>query len=88
MHKGLLNKKAFLAAKKAFGINTKVLKMIEQDEYCPDIIQQVDAVIGLLKSTKNHLLKGHLDHCLEVKLTENKDKTIEELLKIYSLGQK
>ncbi len=81
-------KKALISAKKALGTNEKVISMIENDYYCPEIIQQVDAVIGLLKSAKKNLLKGHLDHCLEVKLKENKDKTIEELLKIYSLGEK
>jgi DNA-binding FrmR family transcriptional regulator len=76
-------KSALLSAKKANGTLIKVIEMIEADEYCPDIIQQVDAVIGLLKSSKKNLLVGHLDHCLEHKLKENKTKTIDELLKIY-----
>jgi CsoR family transcriptional regulator, copper-sensing transcriptional repressor len=80
--------KAILAGKKANGTLLKVIKMIEEDKYCPDIIQQVDAVIGLLKSTKKNLLEGHLNHCLEHKLHEDREKTIEELLQIYTLNQK
>ncbi len=88
MHTSEEKKKALLSIKKAVGINDKVSSMIESDAYCPDVIQQIDAVIGLLKSAKKTLLKGHLDHCLEVKLKEDKNKTIDELLKIYSLGEK
>ena len=80
--------KAVLSAKKAAGTINKVQQMIEEDKYCPDIIQQVDATIGLMKSVKKHLLTGHLDHCLVEKLKENKSQAIDELLKIYNLGDK
>jgi DNA-binding FrmR family transcriptional regulator len=79
---------AELSAKKAIGTLNKVLSMIEEDKYCPEIIQQVDAVIGLLQSTKKNLLAGHLDTCLEERLHNDKKGTIAELLKIFSLGQK
>lgn len=78
--------KASLSTKKAQGTLNTVLKMIEEDKYCPEIIQQVDSAIGLLKSVKKQLLIGHFDHCLEEKLHENKAKAIDELLKIYNLG--
>lgn len=80
--------KSILSVKKALGITNKVLKMIEEGKYCPEVIQQIDAVIGLLESTKKTLLEGHLNHCLEFKLKEDKEKTIEELLKIYNLSHK
>ncbi len=77
--------KAMLAAKKAIGTLNKVLVMIENDEYCPDIIQQLDSATGLLRSTRSELLRGHLAHCLEHKLHEDKAGTIAELMKIYNL---
>lgn len=77
--------KSSLSIKKAQGTISKILQMIEDDKYCPDIIQQIDAVIGLLKSSKRTLLKGHLDHCLEDKLKENRKNAIEELIKILDL---
>lgn len=80
--------KSLLAAKKALGTMHKVIEMIEKDEYCPDIIQQVDATMGLLKSTRSSLLSGHLDHCLVEKLAQDKEGTIKELVKIYNLGSK
>lgn len=80
--------KALLSTKKAVGTLQKVLEMIEDDKYCPEIIQQVDAAIGLLRSTKKNLLLGHLNHCLVKKLQENKKQTIDELMKIFNLGSK
>lgn len=80
--------KALLSTRKALGTVQKVLEMIENDKYCPEVIQQVDAVVGLLRSTKKHLLVGHLNHCLEEKLHDNKKQAIDELMKIMNLGNK
>jgi DNA-binding FrmR family transcriptional regulator len=77
--------KAQKLVRQAAGINGKVVSMVESDQYCPEIIQQVDAVIGLLTSAKKELLKGHLAHCIEHRMHNNKEKTVEELLKIYQL---
>jgi DNA-binding FrmR family transcriptional regulator len=81
----LIKQKSSLSIKKAQGTIDKILKMIEEDKYCPEIIQQIDAAIGLLKSSKKTLLKGHLDHCLQDKMKENKVKAIDELIKIFDL---
>ncbi|MBP9763076.1 metal-sensitive transcriptional regulator [Patescibacteria group bacterium] len=72
--------------RQAMGTLAKVNQMIEDDAYCPDVIQQVDAAIGLLRRAKRELLAGHLDHCLEHKLKENKQKAVQELLKLYNLS--
>jgi DNA-binding FrmR family transcriptional regulator len=77
--------KAVLIAKQAQGTLSKVISMMEQDEYCPDVIQQVDSVGGFLQSLKRELLAGHLDACVVEKMHENKEQTIKELLKIYNL---
>ncbi len=73
-------------AKQARGTLETVISMIENDTYCPEIIQQADSVIGLLKSVKRELLAGHLDTCVMHKMIENKPGTIQELLKIYNLS--
>lgn len=77
--------KSALAIKKATGTINKALQMVDQDEYCPNIIQQIDAAIGLLESSKKTLLKGHLNHCLENNLKEDKQKAIDELVQILKL---
>ncbi len=79
--------KALKLSKSANSTLLKVQTMIDQDAYCPEIIQQIDSVIGLLKSSKKELLAGHLDHCIEHKIKENKQKAIDELMKILKLSQ-
>lgn len=73
--------------KQANGTISKVMTMIDNDQYCPEIIQQIDSVIGLLNTAKMELLAGHLDHCLQERLKENKTQTVQELIKIYKLSQ-
>jgi DNA-binding FrmR family transcriptional regulator len=77
--------KAQRLAKQAGGTIQKVAQMIDQDKYCPEIIQQIDSVIGLLKTCKKSLLNGHLQHCLKKRLQENEDQTLQELIQIYKL---
>lgn len=78
--------KSLKCAKQAQGTLNKVSEMIEADRYCPEIIQQVDSIIGLLKTAKRELLVGHLDTCVIHKMKENKQKAIDELIKIYNLS--
>lgn len=78
--------KSLKLAKQTRGTLDKVISMIENDAYCPEIIQQADSVSGLLKSVKKELLAGHLDTCAMDCLKENKDKAVQELLKIYNLS--
>lgn len=78
--------KSLKCAKQAQGTLNKVSEMIEADRYCPEIIQQVDSIIGLLKTAKRELLAGHLDTCVIHQMKENKQKAIDELIKIYNLS--
>lgn len=78
--------KSLKLAKQARGTLDKVIIMMEEGVYCPEIIQQVDSVNGLLKSVKKEMLAGHLDTCVLNRLKENKAGAIEELLKIYNLS--
>lgn len=80
------NSKSIKLVKQAHGMLFKVLDMLQKDEYCPDVIQQIDSVCGFLKSAKRELLAEHLDICALNKLKENKGQAIRELLKIYNLS--
>ena len=82
----LHKEKSLKCSKQALGTLNKVVELIENDTYCPEIIQQIDGVVGLLKTSKRELLSGHLDTCVEKNLKENKEQAIAELLKIYNLS--
>ena len=78
--------KALKSVRQAQGTLGKVLQMVESDTYCPNVIQQIDSIVGLLKTTRRELLVGHMHTCLEDELHKNKDKAIGELVKIFNLS--
>jgi len=81
--------KALINFKKAQSHILKVIKMIEENKYCIDIMQQNLAVIGLLKSAHQILMEGHLKSCfrkaMESKNEERKQEMIREILRVTSL---
>ena len=83
--------KVTIAMKKAKTSLEKVMKMIEDDKYCIDVIQQNLAVIGLLKSANMTLLEGHVDHCVKNACKSGKKKDIEEkmteLIRVLKIAQ-
>lgn len=81
----LKKQKSLKCSKQAIGTLSKVVEMIENDTYCPEIIQQIDSVVGLLHSSRKELLKGHLESCLAERLKTDKEGSIKELLKIYNM---
>lgn len=40
-----------------------IARMVEEERYCPDILQQFAAVHSALKSAERELLASHLDRC-------------------------
>lgn len=56
--------KAMKSTKQAQGMLEKVIAMIEQEEDCPAIIQQIDSVNGFLGSVQRELLAKHLKTCV------------------------
>ena len=59
------DKQIITSLKKAKSHLNNVIKMVEDDKYCIDILQQNLAVMGLLKSANAKLLKRHLNTCFK-----------------------
>ena len=47
-----------------------IQRMVEEERYCPDILQQFAAVHSALQSAEKELLANHLDRCATHALTE------------------
>jgi len=65
-------------------------KMIDEEQYCLDILTQSLAVQKSLRSLNQLLLENHLKtHVAHdmAKGENEREKTIEELLKLYSLSE-
>lgn len=39
-------------------------RMVEEERYCPDIMQQMAAAHAAMRSAEKVLLASHLDHCV------------------------
>jgi len=63
---GYANDKAAVSArlKRIEGQVRGINKMIEDDRYCIDVLQQIAAVTRALQSVALHLLDDHLSHCV------------------------
>ena len=88
----MTNEKTLISYKKARSLLDKIIKMMEDGEYCIDIMQQNLAVIGLLKSAHQQLMEGHLNSCFKHAMGTNnqkrKDEMIEEILRVTNLSNK
>ncbi len=59
------DKGAVLARLKRIEGQTRGLhKMVEDDRYCVDVLQQISAVTRALQGVALHLLDEHLSHCV------------------------
>ncbi len=84
--------KVLIWLKKARTSLDKIIKMLEEEKYCIDIIQQNLAVIWLLKSANMNLLEWHLNWCVKnainAKNEQEVDMKIQEIIKIMNFVQK
>ncbi len=89
-----MNKKqnTLINFKKAQSHLGKIIKMVEDGEYCIDIMQQNLAVIGLLRSAHQMLMENHLNTCfkkaISAKNEKKKKQMVEEILKVTKLFNK
>jgi CsoR family transcriptional regulator, copper-sensing transcriptional repressor len=72
--------KVTVAMKKARSLTDKVMKMLENDRYCIDVVQQNLAIIGLLRSANLALLEGHVNHCIKDAAKEKNQKRLDEMM--------
>lgn len=62
-------------------------KMVEEERYCPEILEQMSSVHASLRSVGRVLLRGHLQHCATEALRSGDEKkaqrTYEELTELF-----
>ena len=84
--------KTLINFKKAQSLIEKIIKMVESNEYCINIMQQNLAVLGLLKSAHQMLMENHLNTCFKKAMAANSEKRkqemIDEILKVTKLFNK
>jgi DNA-binding FrmR family transcriptional regulator len=58
-----------------------VIRMVEGDEYCIDVIRQIQAVGSALNKVSTQILENHLNSCVTTAIQGNNAKERERVLK-------
>lgn len=79
------NERILHRLKIAKGHLEKVIQMSQDNEYCIDILHQLQAVQEGLKSTGNLVLENHLKTCVADAIKEGKsDAAISEVMEVFN----
>jgi len=66
-----------------------IRKMVEEDQYCVDILRQAFAVERALQKFEAAVLDGHLKSCVPAGFHEGRDEEmIRELAELFELSRK
>jgi len=86
-HKNQLN-----ALKRVEGQIRGVQKMIEEGQYCVDILTQLNACVGAILRVEDEVLENHLNHCVadsfKGKSDLEKQKKIKEVVDLIKKFRK
>jgi DNA-binding FrmR family transcriptional regulator len=61
-----------------------VIRMVEEDAYCIDVIRQIQAVEAALNKVSANILENHLNSCVITAIQGNDKKERERVLKEIS----
>ena len=64
--------------KKIEGQVRGIIKMVDNDEYCPKILMQVSAANNALNSFNKELLTCHIKNCVKVDIENGDERAVEE----------
>lgn len=83
-------KKALAGIKRLEGLTKKVHSMIENDEYCSDILENLLAMHGHVKHIQGQVLESHLHTCAKEKMKKEKDYDgfITEIIRTIGLSSR
>ncbi len=80
-------KKVESALRRIEGQVRGVQKMVEEDRYCIDVVNQIEAVRAALARVETDLLRQHLQHCVQRAMSSKnggeQERVIEELVGVF-----
>ena len=66
-----------------------IRKMVEEDQYCVDVLKQTYAVQRAIEKFESVLLRGHLNHCVPSGIREGREEAVlGELQELFELSRK
>jgi DNA-binding FrmR family transcriptional regulator len=68
-----------------------IIRMVEEDQYCIDVIRQTKAIQNAIDKVNALLLERHLNHCVSRAIRSSngkeRERVISELLDIFDAGR-
>ena len=66
-----------------------IRKMVEEDQYCVDVLKQAYAVQRAIDKFESTLLRGHLNSCVPEGIKEGREsEVLSELEELFELSKK
>ena len=65
-----------------------VRKMVEEDQYCVDVLKQTYAIRRAIEKMEAKMLNGHLHHCVVEGIERGDTNVLDELSELYELANK
>jgi len=65
-----------------------ITRMVEEERYCIDVLNQIQAIKAALKKVEEEILKGHAAHCVAHAIhsgdVEDQKQKFAELVELFS----
>jgi DNA-binding FrmR family transcriptional regulator len=69
-----------------------IQRMVEEDQYCIDVIKQIDAVEAALRKVQEIVLENHLNTCVTTAIrgddAARREAVIEEIMGVFSVSNR
>ena len=69
-----------------------VIRMVEEDAYCIDVIRQIQAVESALNKVSAHILEDHLNSCVITAIQgsdrKERERVLKEITEVFEMSTK
>ena len=69
-----------------------IIRMVEEDAYCIDVIRQIQAVEAALNKVSTQILEGHLNSCvitaIEGQDASERERVLKEITEVFEMSTK
>jgi len=69
-----------------------IIRMVEEDAYCIDIIRQIQAVDAALNKVSTQILESHLNSCVITAIQGNnkaeRERVLKEIAEVFEMSAK
>ena len=69
-----------------------IIRMVEDDAYCIDVIRQIQAVEAALNKTSAQILEGHLNSCVITAVQgddqSERERVLKEITEVFEMSTK